>query len=579
MYLKKVGSTYYFYSRVPRDLISLLGKTEVKKSLKTKDKRTATTAAKVYALELEKLGMLARTRVMDDVLFHRLLQRFKDSYLLGVDAARDTGLTTFDVLEHQAFSGKPIEGLDVNWGLSQLYNLFGDEKTCPTPDKAIQYYSQMINITNEELNTGNFSSHNRYAALSFIKNNGLVVAVPPDGWFDENDVLWFSRIQGDFLKIVRKLLQTKNDIYRIEIERLQGNYGNQYDVQVRNTKPTFLLTEAIDKFCAHRQKERPANERTQARYREYFNVMVGMLGDRDVTHYTRQHLMDLKEQLYCRPANLTKNPKVIKLLDKRTVNTNYMGKICSLFSWLTINDYIDKDISAKLTSSLSAKEKRERKRKAYDNDDLKKIFDNIQFDPERPYLAWVPLLASYSGARQGEICQLHVSDIKEAHGIHYMHLTEEDDQGKIVKTLKNENSRRLVPLHPVVIQLGFLEFVEKQKREGKTVLFESRDRNRCGLKPLTGSYYSKLFQTFNRQYITDDPKKVFHSLRHLVHNELKQAGVSSEVYHSITGHTPQHEMDVVYTEDYKLATKYDALKLLEYPLDLETLHKKYLLFL
>jgi len=46
MYLKKVSATYYFFSRVPHDLISLLGKTEVKKSLKTKDKRTAITAAK-----------------------------------------------------------------------------------------------------------------------------------------------------------------------------------------------------------------------------------------------------------------------------------------------------------------------------------------------------------------------------------------------------------------------------------------------------------------------------------------------------------------------------------------------------
>jgi hypothetical protein len=41
MYLKKVGATYYFYPRVPRNLFNLLGKTEVKKSLKTKDQRQA----------------------------------------------------------------------------------------------------------------------------------------------------------------------------------------------------------------------------------------------------------------------------------------------------------------------------------------------------------------------------------------------------------------------------------------------------------------------------------------------------------------------------------------------------------
>lgn len=572
MYLKKVGSIYYFYARVPLDLIPLLGKNEIKKSLKTSDFKTAKAAAKVYSLDLEKLGMIARTRMIDDVQLHKLLQRYKDSYLLGIDAARDTGATVMDVVEHQAVAKRPLAGLNVNRMLSQLDNLFGDN---PNAEAAITVYKSMLANLKTELRTNEFDQHTRLDAIAFIEDNKLDVELPPKGWYDPNSDEWFQRPQGDFLKIIRKLLQTKIDIYSTEIQRLEGNYSNPYDTQARTKRPPFYLSDAVEEFCKYRQREKPANERTQQRYREYFNVMVPLIGDKDVTEYTRQDLLKLKDTLYNRIANATKNPKVKRTLDKRTVETNYMGKISSLFTWLHTNEYIDRNMTTGLVSSLTAKERRERKRKPYDSDDLKRIFDLLPFDPSQPHLAWVPLIAAYSGCRQGEICQLLVTDIKEAHGIHYMHITEEDDNGNIVKTVKNENSRRLVPLHPVILDMGFLKYVELRKAQGKKVLFENQDRTRSHFKPLTGQYYSKLFQTFNRQKITDDPKKVFHSFRHLVHNELKQAGVASDLYHSITGHVPAHEMDPVYTEDFRLQNKYDALVKLQYSLDLEELKKKF----
>lgn len=574
MYLKKIGSTFYFYCRVPKDLIGLLKRKELKKSLKTSDLRTAKTAVKSYALELERLGVYVRTGIMDDMQLQRVLQRFKDSFLLGLEGARDAGASVMDVLEHQIHSSRPIDGIDFNYGMSHLFNLFGDEETAADPDKALIQYVRLIGIATEELRSRKFSDHTRRTARRLAIENDLNVEIPPAGWFDENDDLWFEPVKGEFLKLIRHYLQARIDCFSIEIERLRGNYGNSFDTQARTRRPPLYLSEAIEKYCQHRQNERPANARTQQRYREYFNIMLEMLGDRAVTEFTRQDLLNLKEQLYKRPANLKKNPKVIRMLDRRTVETNYVGKVASLFRWLHENDYVDRDLSPGLVKALTAAEKRARKRKTYDTDELKIIFDLLPFDKKRPHLAWVPLIAAYSGARQGEICQLLVSDIKEAHGIPYMTITEEDDQGNFVKSLKNENSKRLVPLHPVIVDMGFLQFVESRKAQGKRVLFETRSH-----KPLTGQYYSKLFQAFNRVHITEDPKKVFHSFRHLVHNELKQKKVPADIYHSITGHVPQHEMDAVYTEDHVLPNKYEALVLLEYPsIDLEILKSKFSVF-
>ena len=54
-YLKKRNNVYHFRRRVPKNLISTLGKNEVVRSLKTSDLRTARRAAIIMADELEQL--------------------------------------------------------------------------------------------------------------------------------------------------------------------------------------------------------------------------------------------------------------------------------------------------------------------------------------------------------------------------------------------------------------------------------------------------------------------------------------------------------------------------------------------
>jgi hypothetical protein len=164
MYLKKIGKTFYFYCRVPKVLIELLNRKELKKSLKTVDFRTAKTAAKTFALELERLGVYVRTGIMDEMQLQPVLQRFKESFLLGLEGARDIGATAVDVLEHQAFSSRSIDHLDANAGLTHLINLFGDSESGADTDKSIAEYMRLIGVAGEELKTGRFTDETRRAA-------------------------------------------------------------------------------------------------------------------------------------------------------------------------------------------------------------------------------------------------------------------------------------------------------------------------------------------------------------------------------------------------------------------------------
>ncbi|MCE1539284.1 tyrosine-type recombinase/integrase [Enterobacter hormaechei] len=73
---------------------------------------------------------------------------------------------------------------------------------------------------------------------------------------------------------------------------------------------------------------------------------------------------------------------------------------------------------------------------------------------------WITLLLAYTGARRGEIVKLEKSQIKfdEVSQRHYL-LIAEGGQGK------TENVTRQVPIHPKLIEWGFLDFVNHQWKE------------------------------------------------------------------------------------------------------------------
>ena len=77
---------------------------------------------------------------------------------------------------------------------------------------------------------------------------------------------------------------------------------------------------------------------------------------------------------------------------------------------------------------------------------------------------WIPLVLLHTGARPAEICQLRVSDVMTQDNIACLNITDEGE----AQSIKNGNSRRLVPIHSRLIALGFLHYVETHGLEGRT---------------------------------------------------------------------------------------------------------------
>ena len=66
----------------------------------------------------------------------------------------------------------------------------------------------------------------------------------------------------------------------------KDNCLNEIGGQGRNSRAPLFLAELVDEFCVALQKEKPANEETQRRYREYFTTILRLTGNRDITEYT-----------------------------------------------------------------------------------------------------------------------------------------------------------------------------------------------------------------------------------------------------------------------------------------------------
>lgn len=195
-------------------------------------------------------------------------------------------------------------------------------------------------------------------------------------------------------------------------------------------------------------------------------------------------------------------------------------------------------------------------KRAFTQAELKAIFGDVFYmnaNYNRSYQYWVPLLGLFTGARLNEISQLQLDDVRQDDaGLWYIDITasSDDDEGDNTKSVKNEESRRIVPVHQKLLDLGFIDFVKEQRSSApsrKAAIEEKAASAKPGSRDANAKYTTNLFglssgtgdkfgkapgRWFNEEYITDylqikQPEISFHSFRHRFVTSLAQAIVDS----------------------------------------------------
>lgn len=106
---------------------------------------------------------------------------------------------------------------------------------------------------------------------------------------------------------------------------------------------------------------------------------------------------------------------------------------------------------------------------------------------------------------------------------------------KAGKRVKTKVSERVIPLHPELVRLGFLDYVEERRRQGEHAwLFPTvaPDQGRAL------SAWSKWFGRYLRTTVgIKDTDRVFHSFRHGVKDALRRGRVDVEAREALLGHS------------------------------------------
>jgi len=210
-----------------------------------------------------------------------------------------------------------------------------------------------------------------------------------------------------------------------------------------------------------------------------------------------------------------------ELLSIKTVNMRLI-EAATMFNWAVNNGLVDshsfKNAVLKIQKSDDAE------RPAVSDADIKTIIEKLPRSQTEPSRYWVPLIACFTGMRQSEIAQLDGDDIVDMNGTWCIDVNDRGD-----KRLKNNNAKRIVPLHPVLLDAGLVAFAEHRRGQK---LFED-------VKPYNGKYghqVSKDFAKYRTAIGVGGDGQTFHGIRHSVITKLWAAGIPEAHTAAVVGH-------------------------------------------
>ncbi len=237
--------------------------------------------------------------------------------------------------------------------------------------------------------------------------------------------------------------------------------------------------------------EGPKGRRTRSANKSVVGAFTKHLGHGDAARASRADVLAWKDALQASG------------LKPKSINDGYLSHIRILFRVAKRNDLLAVDPTEGIR--VPVKEMAGTTRLPYSDAEVAKLL-KLADQQTTPRLRWMPWLLALTGARAGEIAQLWAVHVKERDGLHFISITPTDDGGEI----KNAKSERDVPLHPAIIERGFLAFVAS--RGGGPLFYGGESASPRPPKPNASSHAAKgaitrISEWVRQQPGFDDPRK------------------------------------------------------------------------
>lgn len=551
-YLLRRGASYYARIRVPLDVVDIVGKNELVKALGTKDENEAKRRMWPVVEEWNRQfdDIRSRRQITADDKAAATWQHYEA--VLDRDEAARRALPTeaqINAALKTAIADAEKAGLDAAdpvaiLGASLEVQVLNAQKDYEAEARAVKLKTLRQHLASGE------TALIRDEVTGYVTDNKLL----PNA--------------ADTKDIARRMMRAEIEGLQRTLERDRGDYsGTPKDPIVKPisgaARQTAAPGESIMEVFAVYERENPnaVKPDTLAQARRDIGTFVDYVGSTCPVHrIDKKAVREWKALLLQYPVKATetkafegmKIAQIIKhnqTVGKPTISTNtvnrYLSSLGAFCGWLVDHGYID----ANPVADMFLAKKKKSDAVPFTVEQMNTLFKSpfftgVQSDEAvrfwnkpgnvtiRDFRYWVPLIMAFSGARPGEVAQLAVSDVREDRGHWIMHIT---DEGEGEKSVKTEGSMRVVPLHPMLVKLGFLRYHADMVKAGEKRLFPTASRNSRG----------QMFADFSRdfgRYLTklglkDGRGLSLYSFRHSATDALRRAGYLDDQFGFILGHT------------------------------------------
>lgn len=297
------------------------------------------------------------------------------------------------------------------------------------------------------------------------------------------------------------------------------------------------------------------------------SIVLSLLNIEDIKDIRRLQAEEARELLTQYPVNAKKQKQLSGLNGVQIIEANKKHNLPTL-STESVKDYIQKcssffewclqmeltDINPFKGMRFKKTRKDSEAKNSYSRTDLQKLFSteiHTESKHKHPHYYWLPLLGLFTGARLNELCQLYKQDIFKKEGVWVIRIDDKFEGQR----LKNSSSRRLVPIHNKLLELGFIEYINNLKDER---IFPDLKQERDGFGTAASKWFGRLKSKLGFGRGHD-----FHSFRHTVATQLKNSDISAVIAGELLGHMQNNITYDRYGKSINLSTMEKAINSLD----------------
>lgn len=369
------------------------------------------------------------------------------------------------------------------------------------------------------------------------------------------------------------------------------------------------LSKVLEEFLKWKKDEKNPGDSYLSDFESVRKLLDELFGDKKASSFRVKDIESVRDSISWFPDRRSARLRALPILTcvemarkeslDRIANVtanDYRAIAKEVFTFASQRGWVDATILYPLEGRFNDKNRKGNinasvKREAFNEEELSKIFSAPPFMgcksaknglmEEGPNLYWNsnfwgPLITIFTGIRPGELWQTRVSQVQEEDGIRFIDINTQYE-GQSVKTGKS--GFRRVPLHPELIRLGFLDYIEERQsdapilhnikipREG----IDRTSKNKDVTRDLTRWFNIRLLKKLN--IVGEKGEKVFYCLRHTFATTAIRADMDFGIIDELSGWSSEERnqfrksMRANYTSaGYGIEILYREIQKINYPM-------------